>query len=109
MPYGLTPTPDKGQALRIALQLRQEQIEASTDPIALDYWAAKNILMPAASAKGYKDLSSIDPHNISPGSFGEWLRLSMEEIRKAGYWSTMDEDSMNIYVGQMSAGKSWNL
>jgi hypothetical protein len=74
-------------------------IAASTDP-ALDYWAAKKILMPAARAKGYGDLSSIDPDNSSPGSFRNWFRLSMEEIRKAGFLAMADEDSMNIYVAQ---------
>ncbi len=65
-------------------------IAASTDPVALDYWAAKEILMPAAMAKGYGDLSSIDPDNSSPSSFGIGLGRSMEEIRKAGYRATMD-------------------
>ena len=54
--------------------------------------------MPAAEANGYKDLSSIDPDNSSPGSFGDWLRLSMDEIRKAGYRATLDENEMNVYV-----------
>jgi hypothetical protein len=75
-------------------------IAASTDPIALDYWAAKNILMLAAEANGYKDLTSIDPDNSSIGSFGNWLRLSMDEIRKAGYRATVDENGMNVYVAQ---------
>jgi len=75
-------------------------IVASTDPIALDYWAAKKILMPAARAKGYGDLSSIDPDNSSPGSFGDWLRLSMEEVRKAGFRAMVDEDSMNVFIAQ---------
>ena len=56
--------------------------------------------MPAARAKGYGDLSSIDPDNSSPGSFGDWLRLSMEEVRKAGFRAMMDEDSMNVYIAQ---------
>jgi hypothetical protein len=105
----INANPGQGPSTSYSAATETGAIAASTDPIALDYWAAKNILMPAASAKGYKDLSSIDPDNISPGSFGEWLRLSREEIRQAGYWSTMDDDSMNIYVGQMSAGKSQNL
>ncbi len=75
-------------------------IAASTDPIALDYWAAKKILMPAAMSKGYGDLSSIDPDNSSPGSFGNWLRRSMEEIHKAGYRAAMDEGSMSVYIAQ---------
>jgi uncharacterized protein (DUF362 family) len=75
-------------------------IAASTDPVALDYWAAKEILMPAAMSKGYGDLSSIDPGNSSPGYFGNWLRRSMEEIREAGYRATMDEGSMSVYIAQ---------
>jgi hypothetical protein len=64
-------------------------IAASIDPAALDYWAAKNILMPAAREKGYDDLESMDPDNVSSGSFGEWLRLS---------WATVSEKSMNVYL-----------
>ncbi|MEM1530740.1 MAG: DUF362 domain-containing protein [Candidatus Bathyarchaeia archaeon] len=73
-------------------------IAASTDPVALDYWAAKYILLEVAKRKGYSGLSSIDPDNTLSGSFGYWLRLSMEEIRRAGYQATVYEDYMNIYV-----------
>jgi uncharacterized protein (DUF362 family) len=73
-------------------------IAASIDPVALDYWAAKDILMPAAREKGYDDLESLDPDNTSPGSFGEWLRLSLAEIQKAGYRATISEKSMNVYL-----------
>ena len=81
-------------------------IAVGTDPIALDYWSTKNILMPAARARGYSDLSSIDPDNNLPGYFGNWLRLSMQEIQNAGRWVTIDEESMNIYVSSISAKKS---
>jgi hypothetical protein len=91
---GLGPSTSYSAATKIGV------IAASTDPIALDYWAAKNILMSAAEAKGYKDLSSMDPDNSSPGSFGDWLRLSMNDIRKAGYRGTVDENEMNVYVAQ---------
>ncbi|MDQ1262398.1 MAG: hypothetical protein QG575_1579 [Euryarchaeota archaeon] len=73
-------------------------IAASIDPVALDYWAAKNILMPVAREKGYDDLKSLDPDNISPGSFGDWLRLSSAEIQKAGHSATVSEKSMNVYL-----------
>ena len=36
--------------------------------------------MTAAEANGYIDLSSIDPDNRAPGSFEDWLRLSMDKI-----------------------------
>jgi hypothetical protein len=73
-------------------------IAASTDPVALDCWGAKNILIPAARAAGYEDISSMDPDEASAGSFGSWLRLSMLEIEKAGYQATMDDNRMNIYI-----------
>ena len=71
-------------------------ILASTDPVALDYWAAKHILLQAAP-QGV-DTSSMDPDFAGYGSFGAWLRLSMHEISGAGYQATVDEGQMNVYV-----------
>ncbi len=73
-------------------------IAASTDPVALDYWAAKHILLQTAKLKGYSGLNSLDPDNTAPGSFGYWLRLSMQEIGRAGYQTRVDESYMNVYV-----------
>lgn len=73
-------------------------IAASIDPVALDYWAAKNILMPAAREKGYDNLESLDPDNTSPGSFGSWLRLALAEMQKAGHRATVSEKSVNVYL-----------
>lgn len=78
-------------------------IAASTDPVALDSWATREILMPAARALGYEedDLSSMDPDSSSPGSFGSWLRLSMQQMQKAGYRATMDEDCIDVKVSEV--------
>lgn len=84
---------------------RVNMIAASRDPIALDYWASKHILIPLARSRGYGDLSSMDPESGAKGSFGEWLRRSMEEIRLAGLWATMDEAHMNVYVTGLKRGK----
>jgi hypothetical protein len=73
-------------------------IMASLDPIALDYWAAKHVLMQVASLRGHGDLARIDPENIEATSFGGWLRLSMEELRRRGHQVTMNEDQMNVYT-----------
>ena len=89
-----------GPVTTYAQATRMNIIAASTDPVALDYWAAQNILMPAAKSKGYSDLSSMDPENNSPGKFGSWLRLSMMELREAGYRTTINRDAMNIYLAQ---------
>ena len=90
--------PRRGPRTPYEIATRVNVIAASTDPVALDYWAAKYILMKVAKLKGYSDLSSMDPDNTSSGSFGNWLTLSMNEIIRAGYQSTVDEDHMNVYV-----------
>ncbi len=77
---------------------RVNVIAASIDPIALDYWATKYILVQIARSKGYSGTSSMDPDNTDPASFGNWLRLSMQEIRRSGYQATTDEAQMNIHV-----------
>jgi uncharacterized protein (DUF362 family) len=73
-------------------------IAASTDPVALDYWASKHILLQVARIKGYAGTSSMDPDYAASGSFGRWLRLSMQEIIGGGYKSTVEESRMNVYV-----------
>jgi hypothetical protein len=70
---------------------------ASRDPVALDYWAVKHVIMQAARTAGHNDLPSIDPDDQT-SSFGNWLRLSMQELQKAGHQATMNENQMNIYV-----------
>ena len=81
---------------------RTNVIAASQDPVALDYWAAKHILVQTAQNTGRSHASWMDPDNMSaPGSFGKWLRLSMEEINQAGYQTTIDEARMNVYVSQL--------
>jgi uncharacterized protein (DUF362 family) len=89
------PSTSYNEAVRVNI------VAASTDPIALDYWAAKHILLEVARRKGYSGLNSMDPDNAERGSFGYWLRLSMEEIKGAGCQATVDEDYMNIYVIQL--------
>ncbi len=90
--------PGMGPATSYRTATRVNVIAASTDPVAIDYWAAKYILLQVARIRGYSGTSSFDPSNNAEGSFGNWLRLSLEEIRKAGYQVTMDEAYMNIYV-----------
>jgi hypothetical protein len=95
--------PGRGPRATYGVATRTNVIAASTDPVALDYWAAKNILIPTANHLGYSAVSSIDPDNMAPHSFGQWLRLSMEEIARAGYRTTVDEAHMNVYVAQVAS------
>lgn len=93
--------PGEGPRTPYDAATRTNVIAASVDPVALDYWASKNILMPVAWRNRYGNLSLIDPDNTERGSFGQWLRLSMEEIRKAGYQTTIEESQMNVYVSAL--------
>lgn len=60
-------------------------IAASTDPFALDYWAVKNVLMPEAERVGNTTVDMMDPDSDTPGSFGYWMKLSLEQMEKGGY------------------------
>jgi uncharacterized protein (DUF362 family) len=77
---------------------RVNVIAASTDPVALDYWASKNILLRAAPSGS--NPGAMDPDRVESGSFGLWLRLSMDEIVSAGYQATVNEEYMNVYVSR---------
>ncbi|UCF10898.1 MAG: DUF362 domain-containing protein [Candidatus Bipolaricaulota bacterium] len=93
--------PGSGPATRYRHATRLNVIAASTDAVALDYWAAKHLLMPAAEAGGHTYLSSIDPDNASRSSFGGWLRSSRDEILDAGLQATTDEEAINVYVSDL--------
>ncbi|HSW57663.1 MAG TPA: DUF362 domain-containing protein [Dehalococcoidales bacterium] len=69
---------------------------AGTDPVALDYWAAKHVLMPLASEAGYADLSTINPDHSEEKRFGHWLRLASTRMGAGGFTTTFDERQMNV-------------
>jgi uncharacterized protein (DUF362 family) len=89
-------TPEGGPNAPYAMAVQKNMIAASADPVALDYWASKNVLMPAARAEGNRRASSMDPDSREPGSFGYWLRLSMAELQKNGFSVTMEEENIRI-------------
>ena len=94
----INANPGEGPGASYDAAVQTNVIAGSTDPVALDYWAAKYILLQASKNKGYGDISSMDPDNLEERSFGQWLRLSMDEINRAGYQTTVDESRMNVYV-----------
>jgi uncharacterized protein (DUF362 family) len=95
--------PMRGPGTSYRSATRTNVIAASTDPVALDYWAAKHIILQTAQNAGYINTSSMDPDNVSARSFGQWLRLSMQELNQAGYQATVDEVRMNVYVSQLQS------
>ena len=73
-------------------------IAASTDPVAVDYWAAKNILCKLGKEVHKVDVSLFDPDNKTMGCFGDWLRLAAAELNDAGYPFTYDEKRIAVNV-----------
>ena len=85
---------------------------ASTDPVALDYYASKRVLFPI-SGYGRHDPDNANAENPGPGTYSDatpsWgypynaLRQMLEStrdvLRAAGYRVTMDEAEMNVHTG----------
>ena len=82
-------------------------IGASQDPVALDYWASKNVLM-ATAMLSYDTYSSLDP-DYEPlsgsgtmlESFHNYLRRSKDVLRDAGLQATMNQTEMNVFVTEL--------
>ena len=94
-------TPGRGPTVYYNDATRVDVIAASTDPVALDYWCAKYVLMQGAREAGRQHVSSFDPDSEVRGSFAQWLRLSMDELVAAGYQATADETRMNVHVREI--------
>jgi hypothetical protein len=77
-------------------------IAACEDPVALDYWASKNILCTLGKKVHKVDVSLFDPDNKITGCFGDWLRLAAVELNEAGYPFTCNEEQITVKV----AGKN---
>ncbi len=78
-------------------------IGASQDPVALDYWASKNVLM-ATAMLDYDTYSSLDPDYVPKSgtgmqeSFHTYLRRSKDVLIEAGLQATMNQTEMNVFV-----------
>jgi hypothetical protein len=58
-------------------------IAASTDPVAIDWWCARNVLIPMVDESG-GGAGRLDPDSTDSGTFGRWLALSANELTGAG-------------------------
>lgn len=90
---------------------RRDQLVAGTDPVALDMWAVKHILMPQIIANGYESVDygdTQDPDN--PASvFRNYLDRSMSEMLRAGIDTTNDYDAVNLHVWGGDADRDGDL
>jgi hypothetical protein len=77
-------------------QARQvDTLMASLDPFALDYWASKNVLMPAAKKAGYTNVDSMDPDKT--GNFRTYLENAKSIVLLAGEPVTTDPARITVY------------
>jgi uncharacterized protein (DUF362 family) len=90
---------ERGPSSSFAAAREINKIAASIDPVALDYWASKNILMPEVAGLPGGRAPAMSPDGTEPGTFGHWLMLSMYELHNAGFWATMNESEMTIIYG----------
>ena len=96
------PATTYGEATRVNILI------AGLDPVALDYWSSKYILVPTSESIGYSNTDSLDPDKSDSSglseAFGIWLNLTEEELLRAGYNVTSDEDNMNVYIIEENEG-----
>ena len=88
--------PERGPGVSYDSAVQVNKIAASTDPVALDCWASKAVLIPEANKLPNGRGASMDPGGTEQGTFGYWLRLTVEELHKAGIHAIMDEAKMVI-------------
>lgn len=106
------PSPDLycGPSTSYWMATRVNILIAGLDPVALDYWAAKYVLIPTASSIGYDDTQALHPEKTERGrleeAFGVWLELTKDEMLRSGYNVTSDENRMNIITNSTSSSSS---
>jgi hypothetical protein len=92
-----------GPSTPYTVATRTNILAASTDPVALDYWASKYILVQAAQAIGYSDTHTLNPDStdrtgVSTEALGVWLPKARDALLRAGIQVTTNEQQMNIYA-----------
>ncbi|MFX1513313.1 MAG: DUF362 domain-containing protein [Promethearchaeota archaeon] len=100
------PSSSTGPPTKYNQATRVDVLVAGTDPVALDYWAAKYILVPTAKAINFTDTHTIDPENTKRSgleeAFGVYLNKTKDEIMRSQYDVTTNENRMNVYVSSES-------
>jgi hypothetical protein len=106
------PYPDLycGPSTEYYMATRVNMLITGVDPVALDYWATKHVLIQTANSIGYDDTHTLDPENTQKSglaeAFGVWLELTKEELLRSNFNVTTDEDRMNIVTNSFSSSSS---
>ncbi len=102
----INANPYSGPSTSYSGATRRDDLVASLDPIALDRWSVKNILIPAFVANGYSPpwpSPSADP-DLPSGAFRTYLDNSMSQLLGAGKLVTNDYAQMDVMEGSGAAG-----
>jgi uncharacterized protein (DUF362 family) len=102
----INANPYSGPGTTYAGATRRDELVASLDPIALDRWSVKNILIPGFVANGYSPpwpSPSADP-DLASGAFRTYLDNSMNQLLAAGYQVTNDYSQIDVLDGSGAAG-----
>ncbi len=89
--------PRNGPSTSYEEAIEADLVMASIDPVALDYWAAKQVLLQLARLMNYRYSESVDPDNDT-SDFGNYLKKSHEQLKTAGYDFTMDSNRITVYI-----------
>ncbi len=91
--------PTAGPSCTYAQATRTDVLAASRDPIALDTWAVRNVLLPAFAANGFTTYPAQDPDD--PASvFRSYLDRTAARLLAAGIPVTGDTASIDVHVRQ---------
>ncbi|MCA9728868.1 MAG: DUF362 domain-containing protein, partial [Candidatus Eisenbacteria bacterium] len=102
----INANPNTGPGTTYAGATRRDELVASLDPVALDMWSVKNILIPAFIANGFSPpwpTPSADPDDPS-SMFRTYLDNSMYQLLDAGYTVTNDLTRIDESFGQGFGG-----
>jgi len=87
---------------------RTDQLVASTDPIAADIWAVRNILVPAFEILGFPPeplpRPSADPDDPE-SAFRTYLDNSMQQLLEGGYAVTNDVAAIDVFSANASRAR----
>ena len=102
----INANPNTGPSTPYAGATRRDELVASLDPIALDLWSVKNILIPGFLANGYSPpwpMPSAYP-DLPGSAFRTYLDASMNQLLAAGHSVTNNLDQIDVLNGNGAAG-----
>lgn len=102
----INANPNTGPQTTYTGATRRDELVASVDPIAIDRWSVKNILIPGFISNGFTPpwpTPSADP-DIETSAFRTYLDNSMHRLISAGYDVTNDYAQMDVLEANGGAG-----